>query len=411
VLQSDGVTLPFVFPTEPTREAEHDAAEQNRALVEHSTLDDWLPLYTVDDGSDVPLLDCTDVRRPTLDSGLGTRSVVTIDLDGGIEPTSSAAVIASGETVYASTSTLYVTTGRWNWIGDALGSTVSTEVHAFDISRSSVTRYIGSGSVDGWVLNQFALSELDGNLRIATTTEPPWSEDGEQLGETDNGIHVLDESSSGDLVEIGALTGLGRGERIFGVRFFGDIAAVVTFLQTDPLFLVDLADPRHPTLTGELELTGYSSYLHRIDDDRLLGVGQEATEDGRITGTQVSLFDISDLRHPTLADRVLYENGYSPVEYDHHAFLYWPATGTAVLPLETYASEGSVFSGAVGVTVGDDRFEIAGRTSHTDDVDADEIYPAISRSFVSNGILYTVSEGGIEAAALSTLHELHFARF
>jgi uncharacterized secreted protein with C-terminal beta-propeller domain/putative cell wall-binding protein len=410
VIQSDPGALDMTYPTEDTDESRHDAAEHNREVIEATTLDDWLPTYTIDGGDDQALLDCADVRRPSLFSGLGTLSVVTIDVAGSLEPSSTAAVMASGETVYASTSRLYVTTGRWGWEADALGTTVSTEVHAFDIADPDATAYVGSGAVDGYVLNQFALSELDGNLRIATTTEPPWSDEGEQLGETESGIHVLDEQS-GDLVEIGAVTGLGGGERIYAVRYFDDVAAIVTFEQTDPLFLVDLSDPTAPRVTGQLDLTGYSAYLHRVGDDRLLGVGRTANEDGSVTGAQVSLFDIGDTTHPRLVDQVEYPNGYSSVEYDHHAFLYWPATGLAVLPLEVYTESGSAFVGAAGVAVSSGGLAEAGRATHTDDVTDDNVYPAITRSFVSGGRLYTVSPGGIEADSLSTLRELAFLRF
>lgn len=410
VVQTDPGALPFVYPADTTSEAEHEAAAQNRAIIESSTLDDWLPYYSVDDGADLPLLDCEDVRRPPLFSGLGALTVVTFDLASGIEPTSSAAVVASGETVYASASRLYVTTGRWDWEPGSLSSTATTEVHAFDISQSSSTRYVASGVVEGYILNQFALSEHEGFLRVASTTEPPWSDEGEQLGETESAVHVLDEQAD-ELVEVGSVDGLGVGERIYAVRYFGDLAAVVTFEQVDPLFLIDLSDPTNPEVTGELKIPGFSSYLHRIDDDHLLGVGSDATEDGFVTGAAVSLFDISDVAAPRLVDKVTYENGYTSVQYDHHAFLYWPATGLAVLPMEIYGENEAVFQGALGLDVGSGQLAEAGRASHFDDDDGDVAYPMISRSFVANGSLFTVSDAGIEQADLTTLTEAGFLRF
>jgi len=70
------------------------------------------------------------------------------------------------------------------------------------------------------------------------------------------------------------------------VRFVGPTGYVVTFRQTDPLYVVDLGDPAEPQVAGELKITGYSAYLHPLDEGRLLGVGREATEEGMVTGAR-----------------------------------------------------------------------------------------------------------------------------
>ena len=102
------------------------------------------------------------------------------------------------------------------------------------------------------------------------------------------------------------MDGLGRGEQIKSVRWFDDLAVVVTFRQMDPLYTVDLSDPDHPRLRGELKIPGFSGYLHPIGHDRLLGVGIDATSQGRARGAQVSVFDVSDLAHPVRVDRYAY---------------------------------------------------------------------------------------------------------
>ena len=410
VVQTDPGGLPFVFPSDGTAAAEQSAAEHNRGVVEGSSLDDWLPTYSVDGGADAALLDCADVRRPPLFSGLGALSVVTIDLAGDIEPTSSAAVLASGETVYASADRLYVTTGRWDWEPDSLDSGVTTEIHAFDIASPTATSYVGSGAVSGYILNSFALSEHEGNLRVAATLDPPWTVDGEQVGSSQSAVHVLAEQGD-ELVEIGKVDGLGVGERIYAVRYFGDVAAVVTFRQVDPLYLLDLSNPTSPRVTGELKIPGFSAYLHRVDATHLLGVGSDADAEGMVTGAAVSLFDISDVTAPRLVDKLTFADAYTPVQYDHHAFLHWPATGLAVFPLEEYGEQGPGFQGAIGIDVAAAGLTEAGRTTHVDDVPSDGFYPMISRSFVANGSLFTVSEGGIEQADLTDLDERAFARF
>ena len=106
----------------------------------------------------------------------------------------------------------------------------------------------------------------------------------------------------------------------------------MTFRQTDPLYVIDLSDPANPVLDGELKIPGYSAYLHPVGDGLLLGVGQDATDDGRTLGTQLSLFDVSDPTNPQQID-TLPIGGSSEVEWDHKAFLYWPEDGTIVLPV------------------------------------------------------------------------------
>ena len=403
VLQTEPA-LPFTYPTEGTPEAEHEAAARNRAVVEEATIEDWLPT----DGDGDLLVPCTGVRTPELSSGLSTLTVVTFDLAGDSTPTSAAAVIGSGETVYASKSRLYVTTGRWDWAQGALDTVVTTDVHAFDIANPAATTYVASGSVPGYVLNQFSLSEHEGNLRVATTLEPPWL--GDETTPSESQVSVL-AVRNGDLVTIGKIGGLGLDERIYAVRYFGHLAAVVTFRQVDPLFLIDLSNPTAPAVLGELKIPGYSAYLHPVGEDLVLGVGASATEDGQVTGAQVSLFDIADRSNPVQLDTIAFPDSWSPIEYDHHAFLYWASTGLAVLPLETWSERGSEFLGAVGIAVrGDDLVEV-GRATHTDDVPLEEWYPSIMRSFVDGGSLYTVSSQGIERGALSDLRELAFERF
>ena len=135
------------------------------------------------------------------------------------------------------------------------------------------------------------MSEHDGNLRVATALgRDSWTP-------RENAVTVLAER--GDrLTEVGRVDGLGVDEQIQSVRWFGDLAVVVTFRRTDPLYAVDLADPEAPRVLGALKIPGFSSYLQEVGDGRVLGIGQEATDAGRRTGFQESLFDVSDPSDP-----------------------------------------------------------------------------------------------------------------
>jgi uncharacterized secreted protein with C-terminal beta-propeller domain len=282
-----------------------------------------------------------------------------------------------------------------------------TAIHRFGIADPASAEYRASGEVRGFVLNQFALSEHDGVLRVATTDQPPWRENAEQR-ESESFVTVLDEDG-GALRQVGRVGGLGRGERIYAVRFLGDAGYVVTFRQVDPLYTLDLADPQHPAVRGELKIRGFSSYLHPIAGDLLLGVGQDVTDDGRTHGTQLALFDVSDLRQPRVLDqRSFGEGSYSEAEYDHHAFLYWPPTKLSVLPLSVYSSDGSQFEGAVGSEI--DRTKGITEVGRAEHPSGDYRFP-IRRSLVVRGRLFTVSDEGVLASTLDTLQPVGFTPF
>jgi hypothetical protein len=202
------------------------------------------------------------------------------------------------------------------------------------------------------------MDEYDGHLRVATTDGSPWGAN----STSKSGVSVL--AIDGDsLVEVGRVGDLGRGESIYSVRFVGPTGYVVTFRQTDPLYVVDLGDPAEPRVAGELKITGYSAYLHPLGEGRLLGVGREATEEGMVTGAQVTLFDVSDPANPRAIDSWDLADGYTDVEYDHLAFLYWAPEEIVVLPMQEWNSN---FVGAV-VLKTDDGVREVGRITHEPD--------------------------------------------
>jgi uncharacterized secreted protein with C-terminal beta-propeller domain len=378
--------LPFV---EPGGEVV-TALKRNRAAIARSRARNWLPQYTLRAEAGTrkgSLVRCRDVRYPRRFSGLGMLTVLTIDLAGGIEPVDSDAVVTDGEIVYASKQSLYVATQRWLEPGILATApeppTVTTALHRFDIADPAATEYRSSGQVPGFLLNQWSLSEHEGKLRVASTSAPLWWT---REVESESFVTVLEERE-GKLAHVGQVGGLGRGERIFGVRFVGDAGFVVTFRVVDPLYALDLSDPTRPTLAGELKLLGYSAYLHPVGENLLLGIGQDATEQGQALGTQVSLFDVSDLRRPVRLDRLTVEGGYSEAEYDHHAFLYWPATRLAVLPVQPI--------GALGIRVEPAALDQVGEISSRDE--------PIRRALVVGDTLYTLSGAGLRASSLETL--------
>jgi uncharacterized secreted protein with C-terminal beta-propeller domain len=418
----------------PTPEAESLAA--NRELVERSTIEDWLPRFVATDAdgasTDGPLVDCEDVSHPREYSGTSMLTVVTLDLAGEMRPQGSVTVVADGRTVYGTAESLYIADDHSGFpmpfdttalrpfpIADP-----ATEIHKFDVSEPGSPRYVASGRVDGWLLNQYSLSEHDGHLRVATTMDqrtdavPP--DDG-GAARSESGVSVLAER--GDrLVEVGRVGGLGKGERIFAVRFLGPVGYVVTFRQVDPLYTLDLGDPASPRVVGELKIPGYSAYLHPVGDDRLLGVGQNADEQGMTLGAQVSLFDVGDAADPSRLDTYTIPGGWSDAEHDPHAFLYWPEDGLVVIPVWAQPAfgepgavpdSGLIAGGALVLRLEGDHLTELGTLSHLRphariDYEHDA---SIRRSLVVGETLWTVSSAGALASDIGDLDEQAWVPF
>jgi uncharacterized secreted protein with C-terminal beta-propeller domain len=404
VRTSLGAELPFVMPTSQSDRAEAKALAMNKQAIAESTIADWLPrsYQETANGKATPpttALDCSTVGRPDVDNaGWAMTWVASVDLSGAPKAVGSAGVVADGSTVYATTDTLYVATPRVPMPGTdpdvqkVRADPPTTLVHAFSLSGISAD-YEASGEVPGWLLNQFSMSALDGNLRVATT------ENADDFGSaSSSSVRILHRDGS-KLVESGAVTGLGKGERIFAVRFVGSLGYVVTFRQTDPLFVIDLHDVNNPVQVGELKIPGYSAYLHPIDDGLLLGIGQAASDNGMTQGTKLSLFDVRDPSAPTQLASLDLGTGYSQAEYDAHAFLWWPDTRQVVVPIMDYGMN-TAGPAAEVIAVGSDSLKAQGRVRPQPDMGGGA---QIVRSLVVNGELVTVSYTGIQISALDTL--------
>lgn len=399
--------LDFVYPRDGSEDALDAAEKRNREVVEALTADDLIPrrfeesaLGQWDDPE--AAIDCSALGYPGEFAGFGTTWLATVDLDApDPKATGSVGIVADGGVVYTSPNTLYVTSTRWFDPADedvvpANPEPPTTAIHAFDISDGAAT-YRGSGSVEGTVINSYALSEFDGRLRIATTS----SASGFGTG-IDNGVHVF-EMSDGELVEVGAVRGLGRGETIQGVRYDGARGYVVTFRQVDPLYVLDLSDPTSPAVVGELKIPGFSTYLHPIDGDRLIGVGMSGDSNGMITGVQVSVFDVSDPSEPDLIATAPI-GGWSEAVYDPHAFLWWSATGSIVIPkgIECSTIGGPGCESAVVLKLADDSLTEQGRLFQ---------WSPIRRAVVAEGRLVTASAIGLVVNSLDDLSTVGEVKF
>jgi len=175
-----------------------------------------------------------------------------------------------------------------------------------------------TGTVPGHPLNQFSLDEYNGNLRIATNSGGGrWSTAGDV-----NDVYILNRN----MREIGKVIDLGKDEKIYAARFIRDKAYIVTFKEIDPFYVLDLSDPRNPQMKGELKIPGYSSYLHPLRENIILGIGKEGSQ------VKLSMFDVSDPSNPIELDKYMLDEYWSEVVNNHHAFLLDPVHEVFFLP-------------------------------------------------------------------------------
>jgi uncharacterized secreted protein with C-terminal beta-propeller domain len=406
------------YPEPPPDDEEPPSPDEAQAGVERTIqrakISTWRPAYKLINRRTGKrawrsLVQCNAVRKPAEFAGVGTVTVLTIDLDRGLPAVDADALFADADTVYASTDSLYLAIERWDESENpAIAS--ATTIHKFAAPARPETSYRATGAVDGYLYSQWALSEHDGVLRAATTTEPPWESEEPDEG-TESHVFTLKENGAGELTQLGRVGGLGKNEVVYAVRFIGETGYVVTFRQVDPLYTIDLSNPNRPRVAGELKIPGYSAYLHPVGEGQLLGVGQDADERGRTRGTALQLFDVSDPARPRLLQKHTLEgDNFSEVEWDHRGFLYWPPTKTAVIPVEAWddVNDDYGFQGAIGYRV-DAEQGIApiGQIEHSGDEEAGWL----TRTFVVGPTLYSVSDAGLGANSLATFGPIDFVPF
>lgn len=276
------------------------------------------------DGGPVP---CDEVWRPSeLVTDQSATLVVTLPARGPLEPTAATEIVGAGSNILVTAEAVYVATQTWGT------DRASTGLHRFELATLAPT---GSGSVPGALAGPFAINEQDDHLRVATSLAsfggplPLGAEidpgsavasdtrsDAPQPAMPDKLAEVFVLDTDGDLDVVGRTGGFGHvGETVQGVRFVGDTAYVVTFMNTDPFWVIDLSDPTAPAVAGELEIPGFSAYLHPVDGDMVVGFGPDGT--GKVAAR---LFDVSDPTAPEVVDELTLGDD-SPVVWDHHAYV------------------------------------------------------------------------------------------
>jgi len=407
-------------------------------------VDDVLPRMRARNGSESVMVPAENWYHPETPDGYYSTAVLTFDAADVTAPLGTVAVLANAGTIYASTEALYITDTEYTEDNNYRSTTA---LHKLAFNDEGIAEYVASGSVPGRLLNQFSLGEYEGYLRVATHIDPDWlwgaegvdvavavadtgareqdaddatdadpDTDGPRANSENNAVYVLDEVD-GVLEIVGAVEDIAPTEQLYAARFLGTRGFLVTFLRIDPLFVLDLTEPTNPQLLGELEIPGYSDYLHPFGDDLLIGVGRSTRESpwGGVVpdAVQLSLFDVSDLANPTLLHQ-LELGGYGSTcdaSWTHKAFTFMPDRALLAIPLQLMPEQsdpyndweyyyGPVFDGVACFTVdAENGFTELGRV---ESVVYDNWYywSEWRRAAVIDDVLYAVTPAGVRAASM-----------
>lgn len=368
--------------------------------------------------------------------------IVGLDLAKNEQPAQVSTYLGAGQDIYVSQDNLYIALRKYDYqpirpeiaLKRLLPRQVldKTLVYKFSLDKGKVT-YLNKGEVPGTLLNQFSMDENQEHLRIATTTGSTW---GSGRNMSQNNVYVLDESMS----IVGKIENIAPGERIYSTRFMGNRAYMVTFKDTDPLFVLDLTNPSQPKILGALKIPGYSDYLHPYDEHHLIGFGKDTVEvgnknvPGEVSSTQayyqgmkLAVFDVSDVHNPReMYKEIIGDRGTdSELLRNHKALLFDKEKELLAFPVnvmevseeqkgeKAWAYGQFTFQGAYVYQLNlQDGFKLKGRITHLNEEDmlksgyrSYNQENEVKRILYIDDTLYTLSEGMVKAHGLVDLGE------
>lgn len=302
-----------------------------------------------------------------------------------------------------------------------------TEIYKFNIEKNGKISYNTKNKIQGRTINQYSLDEKNNHLRIAL-----YDSEGARVA-------VLDEK----LNKIGITDYLAKGEKMYSSRFIDNKAYLVTYKTMDPLFVVDLSNEKHPQVLGELEIPGYSTYLHPYDEDHIIGIGVETEEivnrnssgkvistTARTIGMKMALFDVSDVENPVQISQTLIGDSRttSAILTNPKALLFSKAKELIAIPVNNYIedfaidSKGETYSEIIDSFttynkshIGEgyfvyninleDGFKLKGTITHEYEKKSGYYYynSKLLRGLYIDNNLFTISENAVKVNNLDTL--------
>ncbi len=362
------------------------------------------------------------VRAQVNDADLRLVKIFSIDVHDSEAPTKAVGLLGGGDYLYMSPKDIFVVKQSYQTSSTLLAQLLTQEGHAspslVNYEKLIITRVqfdpetgdlnpTASGQIAGHIIGQWAFkyfADADA-LSVATTTRPMWRQFGPGAPQepSQNHLSVL-QQREGKLEVVGEVKNFGTDETIQSVRYVNDTAYVVTFRQTDPLFAIDMSEPTAPKMLGELKIPGFSTYMHPAGPGLLIGFGYDATDQGRRTGMQLSLFDVADPLTMARLDAKAIGSQYDNSEAirNHHAFMYDHATKLISIPISSWREQ--QHSDTLIFAVRDNKLQSLGQISHKDF--GMRLCSArnqeIMRSYVVDEQLLTVSTRGLKISAVDT---------
>lgn len=409
---------------------------QNIEAVKKNDLNELLAIgkyIHIKDGKENVINDatkCPATYIPDAQVGLGKTSIVTINMKNS--SLNATLLLAHTKEVYASTKSLYLTTPHY-WFRQAADQEDHTYIHRFDITDPTKVDYLGTGKIPGMVLNQYSMDEFEDKLRIATTVTvreaievtnptPFWWRPFRTV--TQNRVSVLG-LKDGVLEIMGQTEVMAENERIFSVRFDKKRGFVVTFRRIDPLFTLNLEDPKNPQIVGELKVDGVSNYIHMLDKNHLLTVGESGS-----WGLRVSIFDVTDMANPTQKYKHDLPRQSSVAQYDFKAFTLLKSKGILAIPVAGYVADPSSASKwwqryrstlMVFRVSPEDGIKAVGELDMGDIYQEEKDlgwsnwrrYCNVNRSIIADEFIYAISDVGVRSASINDLSKplstIHFS--
>lgn len=400
-------TMPvYSGPSNPTGLSDIEYKNKLKALYDY----EFKPKYANNITGKITVLDYKNIHY--FPSYITPNYMLTIGIDLASDAVDVKTYLGSAEIVYASTDNLYLSFTKYEYANQynsllyVPNYNKATVIYKFKLENGQIN-YEARGSAPGSALNQFSLDEFNGNLRIATTTGQMWDE----TNISKNNIYILNSK----LQEVGKLTDLAPGERIYSTRFAGNRIYMVTFKQVDPFFVIDATNPAAPKVLGYLKVPGFSSYMHILDENHVLGFGTDTVEkDGRVTtgGFKISLFDVTNPAVPVEKSKEVIgvAGTYSELQNNHKALMISLDKGIMAFPITVagktpYATN---FSGAYVYNISKNAFSFKGTVTHQpaesvlnngDYKNYDYNYN-INRLIYIGDYLYSLSQGKMEVTSL-----------
>jgi uncharacterized secreted protein with C-terminal beta-propeller domain len=431
---------------------------KNQQAIDATDYTDWLPVgFSKSQTSvEVNAATCNDFYVPSAGSTeFGMTQLAAFDLDAPNEPPQSVSILGETQTVYGNADSMVLAgrayTDPWIWRSSAavengtvtaaaepIQSLNSTHLHVFDLSSSKGEPvYVASGTVPGEVKDQFALDQKDHRVRVATTELRTGTSPIEGAQNQVSHVYVLEEKTSGQLSITGDAGEIAPGEQLYATRYIGDKAYVVTWHVTDPLFVIDLANPSKPKILGELKIPGFSEYMHPLDDTHLLTIGRETddtghqhTDAGYWYGIAIQVFDVTNPLEPKQQYKYVYDGGEyatSEATQNHKAFTYFDDRKLLAFPYVRQVGWGATTETGPSSTLELFHVDLASGIKKLGSIDHSALLGTTSngnygycggyydgsvrRGVFFENVVYSISYGGILANDVSSLAQVSSLKF